>query len=107
MASQRKKPAIGAKAPYLGFIERALATSIDKVPSGARCLHEIKFGGYRVQVHVRDGTVRIFTRRGNDWTKRFRKIAVLKSTPGLRSSMGKSWSLDQMAPATSLCCRMS
>src|SRR6185312_11291758 len=37
--------------------------------------HEIKFDGYRVQVHLHDGQVKVFTRRGNDWTKRFRKIA--------------------------------
>lgn len=37
-------------------------------------MHEIKFDGYRVQVHIHDGQVRVLTRRGNDWTKRFRKI---------------------------------
>jgi bifunctional non-homologous end joining protein LigD len=72
-----KKPAaIGAKAPYPGFIEPALATSIDKVPSGPRWIHEIKFDGYRVQVHIKDGKVKVFTRRGNDWSTRFRKIAA-------------------------------
>lgn len=77
MAFQRKKPAaIGVKAPYPGFIEPELATSVDKVPSGERWIHEIKFDGYRVQVHLRDATVKVFTRRGNDWTNRFRKIAA-------------------------------
>jgi bifunctional non-homologous end joining protein LigD len=73
---QRKKPpAIGTKALYPGFIEPALATSIEKVPGGERWLHEIKFDGYRVQVHVVNEAVKIFTRRGHDWTYRFRKIA--------------------------------
>jgi bifunctional non-homologous end joining protein LigD len=77
MAFQRKKPAaLGVKAPYPGFIEPALATSIDNVPSGTRWIHEIKFDGYRVQVHLRDAAVKVFTRRGNDWTNRFRKIAA-------------------------------
>src|SRR6266576_310528 len=76
MAFQRKKPAaIGVKAPYPGFIEPELATSVDRVPSGARWIHEIKFDGYCVQVHLRDAAVKVFTRRGNDWTNRFRKIA--------------------------------
>ena len=76
MAFQRRKPAaIGTKASYPGFIEPELATSVDKVPSGARWIHEIKFDGYRVQVHLKDGVVKVFTRRGNDWTNRFRKIA--------------------------------
>jgi bifunctional non-homologous end joining protein LigD len=76
MPSPRKRPAaIGIKAAYPGFIEPPLATSIDKVPSGERWVHEIKFDGYRVQVHLRDTAVKLFTRRGNDWTNRFRKIA--------------------------------
>jgi ATP-dependent DNA ligase len=46
VAFERKKPAaIGIKAPYPGFIP-ALATSVDKVPSGERWIHEIKFDGY-------------------------------------------------------------
>ena len=57
------------------FIEPALVTLIEKVPSGARWVHEIKFDGYRVQVHLANAAVKVFTRRGNDWTDRFRKIA--------------------------------
>src|ERR1700709_1148961 len=76
MAFQRRKPAaIGGKAPFPGFIEPALATSIDKVPKGERWIHEIKFDGYRVQLHLANETVKVFTRRGNDWTKRFKKVA--------------------------------
>jgi bifunctional non-homologous end joining protein LigD len=76
VAFQRRKPAaIGVKAPLPGFIEPALATSIEKVPAGERWIHEIKFDGYRVQVHLANEAVKIFTRRGNDWTKRFKKVA--------------------------------
>jgi bifunctional non-homologous end joining protein LigD len=76
VAFQRKKPAaIGAKAPFPGFIEPALATSIEKAPSGDRWIHEIKFDGYRVQVHLANTEVKVFTRRGHDWTHRFKKIA--------------------------------
>jgi bifunctional non-homologous end joining protein LigD len=71
-----KPPAGGIKATYPGFIAPALATPIGKVPSGERWVHEIKFDGYRVQVHLRDAAVKVFTRRGNDWTNRFRKIAA-------------------------------
>jgi len=77
MAFQRRKPAaIGVNAPYPGFVEPALATSVDKVPSGDQWLHQIKFDGYRVQVQLRDAAVKLFTRRGNGWTNRFRKIAA-------------------------------
>ena len=76
MAFQRRKSAtIGVKAPLPSFIEPALATSIEKVPSGRRWIHEIKFDGYRVQVHLANEAARIFTRRGHDWTHRFKKVA--------------------------------
>src|ERR1700736_5313653 len=76
MAFQRKKPAaIGVKAAYPGFIEPALASPIEKVPTGERWFHEIKFDGYRVQLHLANEMVRVFTRRGNDWIKCFKKVA--------------------------------
>jgi bifunctional non-homologous end joining protein LigD len=76
VAFQRKKPAaIGIKAQNPGFIEPALATSIEKVPAGERWLHEIKFDGYRVQLHIANEAAKVFTRNGHDWTKRFAKIA--------------------------------
>ncbi|MGY4498333.1 bifunctional non-homologous end joining protein LigD [Bradyrhizobium sp. GM24.11] len=76
MAFQRQKPAaLSVKAPFPGFIEPALATSIEKVPSGERWIHEIKFDGYRVQVHLANEAAKIFTRRGHDWTHRFKKVA--------------------------------
>ena len=51
MAFQRKKPAaIGVKSPFPGFIEPTLASSIEKVPTGTRWLHEIKFDGYKTEL---------------------------------------------------------
>jgi bifunctional non-homologous end joining protein LigD len=70
-----KPPAGGIKANFPGFIEPALASSIARVPSGARWVHEVKFDGYRVQLHIANEGVRMFTRNGHDWTNRFKKIA--------------------------------
>jgi bifunctional non-homologous end joining protein LigD len=76
MAFQRKNPeAIGVKARFPGFVAPALATSIERVPNGDRWIHEINFDGYRVQLHLSNDDIKVFTRRGNDWTKRFKKIA--------------------------------
>ncbi|WP_441260638.1 non-homologous end-joining DNA ligase [Bradyrhizobium sp. 521_C7_N1_3] len=77
MAFERQKPAadLGEKAPFPDFVEPALASSIEKVPSGSRWIHEIKFDGYRVQVHLHNEAVKVFTRRGHDWTHRFKKVA--------------------------------
>jgi len=73
---REKPPAVGIKANYSGFIEPALAMSITKVASGGGCIYEVKFDGDRLQVHLVNDAVRIFTRRGNDWTNRFKKTAV-------------------------------
>ena len=76
MAFARRKPAnAGIKAPFPDFVEPALASSIDKMPSGSKWIHEIKFDGYRVQVHLHNEAVKVFTRRGHDWTNRFKKVA--------------------------------
>jgi bifunctional non-homologous end joining protein LigD len=37
---------------FPGFIEPALASTAEKVPNGERWLPEIKFDGYRVQLHI-------------------------------------------------------
>src|SRR4030088_2774555 len=58
-----------AKMP--GFIKPQLATLRSKAPKGPQWLHEIKFDGYRVQVHLNKGKKKVFTRAGLDWTKRF------------------------------------
>jgi bifunctional non-homologous end joining protein LigD len=72
----RRKPAdIGIKATFPNFVEPALASSIERVPAGSRWIHEIKFDGYRVQVHLHNEAARVFTRRGYDWTNRFKKVA--------------------------------
>jgi bifunctional non-homologous end joining protein LigD len=34
----------------------------------------LKHDGYRLQIHVRDGRVRLYTMNGNDWTKRYPRI---------------------------------
>ncbi|RWG76904.1 DNA ligase D [Mesorhizobium sp.] len=60
-------------------IEPQLATQVPKPPggddpaerTGELWLHEIKFDGYRTMAHVVDGKVRLVTRGGIDWTKRY------------------------------------
>ena len=38
-----------------------------RVPGWA---HELKHDGYRLQIHARDGQVRLYTMNGSDWTDR-------------------------------------
>ncbi|HEU0146522.1 MAG TPA: hypothetical protein VFR21_06555 [Bradyrhizobium sp.] len=46
---------------YPGFIEPAIVSRIERVPSGGRWIHQIKFNGYRVQVHLHNSEVPVFT----------------------------------------------
>ena len=64
------------KAALPGFVEPALATLTDAPPAGERWIHEIKFDGYRLQAHVAAGRVKLLTRTGLDWTKKFGKEIV-------------------------------
>lgn len=55
----------------LEFIEPQLATLEKNAPSGDEWLHEVKFDGYRMQAQIAGSDVRLLTRAGLDWTKKF------------------------------------
>jgi bifunctional non-homologous end joining protein LigD len=84
MVKRTATPAINGAMPAAmpGFIKPQLATLKSKAPKGAQWLHEIKFDGYRVQVHLNKGKKKVFTRNGLDWTKRFSVIAGALDIPG-------------------------
>jgi bifunctional non-homologous end joining protein LigD len=72
-----------------GFIEPCIPILAHKPPAGPQWVHEIKHDGYRLIVR-RDGErVRLFTRRGYDWTERFPAISTAAAK--LRA---KSFTLD-------------
>ena len=59
----------------LSFIPPLMPTLVEKPPEGDDWIHEVKFDGYRSQI-VKDASgVRVFTRRGLDWTTKYRNIA--------------------------------
>jgi bifunctional non-homologous end joining protein LigD len=57
------------------FIPPQLAKLVDRPPSGEGWGHEIKLDGYRLQLRVEDAEVTLKTRKGLDWTHKFREIA--------------------------------
>jgi bifunctional non-homologous end joining protein LigD len=63
------------------FVEPQLCKLVDLPPSQAGWAHEVKFDGYRVQLHVKGGRAILLTRNGIDWTDRFGAIA--KDAAGL------------------------
>jgi bifunctional non-homologous end joining protein LigD len=62
--------------PFPGFIKPCLATQRDEVTSARGFVHELKLDGYRIQAHLRDGQVTLYTRTGLDWSNRFPAIAA-------------------------------
>jgi ATP-dependent DNA ligase len=66
------------------FIAPCLPSPVAKPPAGATWLHEIKHDGYRMMVRKDGRGVRLFTRRGHDWTDRYPSIMLpTRSTPSL------------------------
>ena len=63
------------RAALPAFVKPCLATLAEKAPDGATWIHEIKFDGYRIQARRDGGKVKLLTRRGLDWTKKFPAIA--------------------------------
>lgn len=67
----------GAKpAPFPRFVVPCPPTSRKAPPAGEDWLHEIKHDGYRLQALVREGSVSLYTSRGNDWAARMPTIAA-------------------------------
>ncbi len=58
------------------FIAPQLCRLAAQAPSGPGWAHEVKFDGYRAQIHVMKSHVTIFTRRGLDWTHKFAALAT-------------------------------
>jgi ATP dependent DNA ligase domain len=58
----------------LGFIHPCRPTVSKQPPIGDGWVHEVKHDGYRLQVHVGAGRVRLYTMNGADWTERYPRI---------------------------------
>jgi bifunctional non-homologous end joining protein LigD len=70
-----------------GFIVPCLATRADRVPTGPQWAHEIKHDGYRFIVRRDGDRVRIFSRRGLDWTDRVPSIVAAVRALHVRSAV--------------------
>src|SRR5262245_24393231 len=56
------------------FIHPCQPTVAKQPPTEPGWAHELKHDGYRLQIHVRDGRVRLFTMNGADWSDRYPRI---------------------------------
>lgn len=58
----------------LSFVAPMLPTLSAEPPSGDGWIHELKYDGYRTQVIIDGGYVRVFTRNGHDWSDRYKPV---------------------------------
>lgn len=56
------------------FIQPSSPVLKSAPPSGPGWIHEVKFDGWRVQLHKRGEAAMVFSRRGRDFTNRVRFI---------------------------------
>ena len=73
----RKSPFIIPSAPVLAKAP----------PTGPEWLHEVKFDGWRAQLHLAGDDIALYTRNGNDVTRRFRPIAAAVGALPARSAI--------------------
>lgn len=57
------------------FVNPQLPLLVKSAPEGKEWVHEMKFDGYRIQTHLSDGKVTLFTRNGLDWTEKYPALA--------------------------------
>jgi bifunctional non-homologous end joining protein LigD len=75
--ADKPRPLAHGKAARLpDFIPPQLAKLVDRPPVGDAWAHEIKFDGYRLQLRVEGGKAKLLTRKGLDWTAKFKEIAA-------------------------------
>jgi ATP-dependent DNA ligase len=71
------------KSRLVGFIEPCLPSPAKVPPSGPNWIHEIKHDGFRIIARRDAAGVRLITRNGNDFTKRFPlAVAAVAALPG-------------------------
>ena len=68
------------RSPPAGFIAPCLPTPILRPPSGPLWVHEIKHDGYRMMAWREGDDVRLYTRRGYDWSERYPAVVTALRT---------------------------
>jgi bifunctional non-homologous end joining protein LigD len=71
----------------LSFIEPMLPTLVEEPPSGSAWIHEVKHDGYRTQLILSDGKAKAFTRRGFNWTEKYRPVVTAAEGLPARSAV--------------------
>ncbi|TKD37137.1 MAG: ATP-dependent DNA ligase [Mesorhizobium sp.] len=71
----------------LKFVPPLMPTLVEKPPESGVWLHELKFDGYRSQMIIDECGTRIFTRRGLDWTAKYRDLVAASKSLAVYSAI--------------------
>ncbi|RUV69454.1 MAG: ATP-dependent DNA ligase [Mesorhizobium sp.] len=71
----------------LKFVPPLMPTLVEKPPESGVWLHELKFDGYRSQMIIDECGTRIFTRRGLDWTAKYRDLVAASKSLAVDSAI--------------------
>ena len=74
-SAKTAKASEAAKSAMPDFIAPQLCETRERPPAADGWIHEIKFDGYRIQMRIENGKVTLKTRKGLDWTAKYRAIA--------------------------------
>jgi bifunctional non-homologous end joining protein LigD len=90
------------KAPMPEFIPPQLATLQDEPPEGEQWFHELKFDGYRMLCHLKNGQVRFWSRNRKDWTHKFPRLGKALTEFPVRNAIvdGEVVAIDEKGRAS-------
>src|SRR5207302_5259182 len=80
-------PSGAVKSPLPDKIELQLATLEASVPTGQNWIHEIKFDGYRLLCKINRGKATFITRKQQDWTHRYGRVAKAVAELPIQSAL--------------------
>jgi len=65
----------------LEFVPPQIPTLVNQPPEDEGWVHEVKLDGYRTQLVIDQGGVRLFSKNGHDWTAKYWPIALAVELP--------------------------
>ncbi|MGX5800319.1 ATP-dependent DNA ligase [Bradyrhizobium sp. Arg314] len=65
----------------LEFVPPQMPTLVEQPPEGEGWVHEAELDGYRTQIIIDKGSVRLYSNNGHDWTTKYWPIALAVELP--------------------------
>lgn len=84
-AARSKVASLSKRAKVVGgrleFLPPQIPTRVERPPEGEGWVHEANLDGYRTQIIIDNGGVRLYNKNGRDWTTKYWPIALAVDLP--------------------------